>query len=153
MVLRLQRRLGGARDIELGYGVVVSHRAFTYGDLREAEATAMRLARQTLPADRAFNAECIDDEDLGPEHDEALRGQLARHLVKLLLMRFGTGWQGVEGEDGAPAPLTAETLDTFLDLFPGVATTLHAGLLAPWAELEREGNGSAPLQDTATAEA
>lgn len=152
MVLRLQRRLGGAREIPLGYGVTVSHQAFGYADLREAEATAMRLARQTLPAARAFDAECLDDEDLGPEHDEALRGQAARHLVKLLVTRFGTGWSGVETEDGAAAPLTADYLDAFLDTFPGVASSLHAGLLSPWVALEQEGNVSAPLPDTATAE-
>ena len=152
MVLRLSRRVGAARTIDLGYDVTVSHRAFGYADWREAEATAMRLARQTLPAELAFAAECSDEEDLGPEYEEALRGQAAQHLVKLLLVRFGDGWTGVEGPDGAPAPLTAETLDQFLELFPGVAGTLHASLLAPWVEVAREGNVSAPSQDTATAE-
>lgn len=152
MVLRLQRSLAQSREIALGYGVTVSHRAFGYGDLREAEATAMRLARQTLPPDRAFEAELSDDDDLGPEHEEALRGQAARHLVKLLLLRFGTGWQGVETGEGAPSPLDADALDAFLDLFPGVSSSLHAGLLAPWVELEQEGNVFAPSPDTVTAE-
>jgi len=152
MVLRLARRLGVARTIELGYNVTVSHRPFGYADWREAEAAAMRLARSTLPADLAFKAEMADDEDLGPEHEEALRGQAARHLVKLLLSRFGTGWTGIETESGDPAPMTPETLDMFLELFPGVAGTLHASLLAPWIEAEREGNVSAPSPGTATAE-
>ena len=152
MVLRLTRRLGAARRIELGYGVTVSHRAFSYADLREAEATALRLARQSLPEALAFEAECLDDEDLGPEHEEALRGQAARHLVKLILLRFGTGWTGVETEAGAPAPLDAASIEAFLDLFPGVASALHAALLQPWVDLEQEGNASAPLPDTAMAE-
>ncbi|MGR3438770.1 hypothetical protein [Salipiger abyssi] len=151
MVLRLKRRLTDDRTVEVGYGVTISHRAFSYAEFREVEATAMRLARETLPAARAFDAATLDDEDLPPEHEEALRGQSARHAVKLLLLRFGTGWDGIETEDGAPAPLTAESLDLFLDLFPGVAATLHALLLSPWAELEQEGNGSAPSPHTATA--
>ena len=152
MVLRLARRLGVARTIELGYNVTVSHRPFGYADWRAAEAAAVRLARSTLPADLAFKAEMADDEDLGPEHEEALRGQAARHLVKLLLLRFGTGWGGLETDRGEPAPLEADSLDLFLDLFPGVASALHGQLLSPWHELEREGNGYAPSPSTATAE-
>lgn len=153
MVLRLSRAMAGARTIPLGYGVTVSFRQFTFAELREAEATAMRLARETLPPARAFDAAALDDEDLGPEHDDALRGQAARHLVKLLLTRFGTGWEGVEDETGAPAPLEAGSIDAFLDLFPGTAASLHAGLLAPMVAVEMEGNVSAPSPHTATAEA
>ena len=153
MVLRLARRLAVSRTIDLGYGVSVSHRPFGYADLCEAKATAHRLARESLPAARAFDAALHDDEDLGPEHEEALRGQAARHLVKLLLLRFGDRWEGIEAEDGSPAPLTAETLDASLDLFPGVASTLHISLESPWVELEMEGNVSAPSPHTATAEA
>lgn len=152
MVLRLVRGLTGGRTIELGYGVTVTHRGFTYADLREAESTALRLARETMPAARAFDAAALDDEDLPPEHEEALRGQAARHLVKLLLLRFGTAWGGLETDSGEPAPLTAESVDMFLDLFPGVASALHGQLLSPWHELEREGNGYAPSPSTATAE-
>lgn len=151
MALRLKRGLTEGRTLELGYGVNVTHRPFTYADLREAEATALRLARETLPAARAFEAAATDDEDLPPEHEEALRGQAARHLVKLLVLRFGTAWGGVETDTGDSAPLTAESLDLFLDLFPGVASALHAQLLAPWFELEQEGNGFAPSHSTATA--
>ncbi|MBU2960062.1 hypothetical protein KO516_04305 [Citreicella sp. C3M06] len=153
MALRLVRALSGPRRIELGYGVAVSYRAFGYADLREAEATAHRLARETMPERLAFAAALHDDEDLGPEHDEGRRGQFARHLVKLLLLRFGTGWEGVEVDDGRAAPMTEDTLDAFLSLFPGVASVLHVRLLEPWAELEAEGNVSARSPHTATAEA
>ncbi len=153
MVLRLSRALDGARKITLGYGVAVSFRQFSFADLREAEATAMRLARETLPPAHAFDAAALDDEDLGPEHEEALRGQAARHLVKLLLTRFGTGWEGIEDETGAPAPLSSASIDAFLELFPGTASVLHQGLLAPMVAVEREGNVSAPSPHTVTAEA
>ncbi|KAB2539657.1 hypothetical protein AL035_17765 [Salipiger aestuarii] len=153
MALRLARGLSGPRRIELGYGVFVSHRPFGYADLREAEATAQRLARTTVPERLAFEAALHDDEDLGPEHDEAARGQFARHLVKLLLLRFGAGWDGVEAEDGTPAPMTEQSLDAFMSLFPGVSSVLHARLIEPWAELESEGNVSALSPHTATAEA
>ena len=91
----------------------------------------MRLAGETLPPAHAFDEAALDDEDLGPEHEEALRGQTAQHLVKLLLTRFGTGWDGIEDDTGAPASLQSETIDAFPDLFPGTAYSLLSGLLAP----------------------
>ncbi|GGG59758.1 hypothetical protein GCM10011415_02110 [Salipiger pallidus] len=153
MVLRLSRALAGARTIPLGYGVTVSFRQFGFSDLREAQAAAMRLARETLPPAHAFDAAALDDEDLGPEHEDALRGQADRHFVKLLLVRFGTGWEGLEDETGAPAPFEAATIDIFLDLFPGTASVLHQSLMAPVVAVEMEGNVSAPSPHTATAEA
>ncbi|MBE9635780.1 hypothetical protein [Salipiger mangrovisoli] len=152
MVLRLHRRGSEPRQIDLGYGVTVSCKPFGYADYREAEAAALRLARQNLPEELQLEAEIHDEENLGPEHDEALRGLAARYVVKLLLLRFGAGWAGVELEDGSAAPMTAATLDEFMRLFPGVSATLHGELLAPWIALEMEGNVSAPSPNTATAE-
>lgn len=152
MALRLHKRTSEPREIALGYGVTVSCRPFGYAEYREAEAAAMRLARQNLPEALQFEAEMLGEDDLPPEHDEALRGLAARYVVKLLLMRFGAGWAGIEAEDGTPAAMTSDTLDQFMALFPGIAATLHGELLAPWLAVELEGNGSAPLPNTDTAE-
>lgn len=150
----------GARDLNPGYGVVIGIRAFSFADLKAAEATALRLAREQRPAEEAIEVEAVDDEDLSPEIKDDVQGRVVHNLVLLLLLRFGTGWQGVVAapsdtvdapeEDEVTAPFDRASLTQFLAQFPGVASALHAEMLSPWAEVIAEGKGSAPLPGTGT---
>lgn len=149
MALRLSRAIGTARRIELGYGVAVSVEPFSYAQFQAMQAAALRLGRESLPADMAVEVEAVDDEDLRPEIEDRVRGDAAAHLLRLVLIRYGAGWEGLEDDAGAPAPMTPDSIGHFLDLFPGVATQLQHALLAPFHEVASEGNGSGPSLVTA----
>lgn len=149
MALRLSRVVDRPRRIEVGYGVAMSFRPMSYAAYKEVEAAALRLARERLPIDMAAEVEAVDDDDIRPEVEDRLRGEAAAQLVRMAMLRFGESWEGLEDETGAPAPMTPETVSQFLELFPGVASFVHQALLAPFQELRREGNASAPSQGTA----
>lgn len=148
MALRLSRSLGTERQIDVGYGVSFRFRPFTFAELKEAEATAHRLARESLPPRLAVEAEAFDDEDAGPDVDDAVRGRFAEVLTLLMVLRFGTGWDGVEIDDGVPAPFERQAVEQFLDQFPGVAMILQHSVLAPWSAALSEGKGYAPSPGT-----
>ncbi|MAC81489.1 MAG: hypothetical protein CML66_25900 [Rhodobacteraceae bacterium] len=149
MALRLGRAIAAERTIEVGYGVSFSFRPFSFADFKEAEAAAMRLARDGMPAMMAVELEAVDDEDVAPEVEDNLRGRAAANLVRLLIRRFGTGWDGIEAEDGSPAPFDAEHIGQAFELFPGIIQMLQQSLMVPFQEVAREGKPSAPSQSTA----
>ena len=151
MALRLARKLGRSRRIELGYGVWVDLRPFSYAEFKECEATAMRMALDGMSTADATETAAMDDEDLRPEVEEATRGRFASFIVHLVLVRFGEGWGGIEDEDGAPVAMNAGTIAQVLEAFPGVAQALHIEMLQPFQAVDAEGNVSAPLPNTATA--
>jgi hypothetical protein len=153
MALRLSRSLNVERRIEVGYGVIFRIRAFSFAEYKEVEAAAHRMARETLSPGIAIELEAVDDEDLKPEVDDAMRGRFAQTLTLLLLLRFGTGWGGVEIDDDKSAPFERQSIEMFLDQFPGVAIVLQQQLLLPFQTIAAEGKGSAPLPDTGTPEA
>jgi hypothetical protein len=148
MVLRLSRAIGVSRRIEVGYGVVFQIGPFTFAEYKEAEATALRLARAALPPAVALDMEAYDDEDMPAAVEDTTRGIFASQMLSLMLRRFGVGWEGVELEDGSPAPLDGEAIDQFLAMFPGAAQQLQHGLLAPLVAVTSEGKGSAPSPST-----
>ena len=139
MALRLDRSVARNRRIDLGYGVSLTMRPFGFAEFKEAEAAAHRLASQTLPPAEAASIDAFDDEDLPPEVEDATRGQFASHLIRILVSRFGDGWEGVETESGEPAALTLRTFDEFMTLFPGVVQGLQVQLLAPYQAAVLEG--------------
>lgn len=149
MALRLGRAIGAARRIECGYGVAFDIAPIPFAAFKEIEATAWRLARESLPLEMAAEIEALEDEAVRPEIEDRIRGAASALIVRLAVLRFGRGWEGIEAEDGTPAPLTADTLDQVFDLFPGVVQRLQMDLLTPFQEVEREGNASAPSPDTA----
>jgi hypothetical protein len=150
MALRLSRKLNGPRRIDLGYGVAITVAPFTFAQFKEAEAAALRLSEEARSQADAALFEALDDEDLPPEAADAVRGSFGQALLRILLVRHGTGWEGIETDDGTPAPMTHATIGDLLDLFPGVAQVLSRDLMAPFHALVSEGNGSAPSQGTAT---
>lgn len=149
MALRLGRAIAAERTIKVGYGASFSFRPFSFADFKEAEAAAMRLAREGMPAVMAVELEAVDDEDVAPEVEDNLRGRAADNLVRLLVRRFGTGWDGFETEDGSPAPFDADHIGQVFDLFPGIVQVLQQSLMTPFQEVTREGKPSAPSPSTA----
>lgn len=149
MALRLGVAIGQARRIDCGYGVAVLVGPMSFAAFKEIEATAWRVARDRLPLDMAAETEAVEDADLRPEIEDAIRGAAAAQLLRLALIRFGRAWEGLELEDGTPAPMTADTVDQALELYPGVGQAIQASLLTPFQEVGREGNASAPSPATA----
>lgn len=153
MVLRLARSLNAERRIDVGYGVAFHIRAFSFAEYKEVEAAAHRMAREKLPVGIAAEIEAVDDEDLKPEVGDAMRGRFAQILTLLLLLRFGTRWDGVEINDDEAAPFERVSIELFLDQFPGVAIALQQHLLMPFQAVASEGKVSALSPDTGTPEA
>jgi hypothetical protein len=149
MALRLGRSIGARRRIDCGYGVAVDLSPMSFAAFKEIEATAWRLAREGLPLEMSAEIEALEDEAVRPEVEDRIRGAASALIVRLAVLRFGAGWDGIEAPDGSPAPLNAETVDQVFDLFPGVVQRLQVELLAPFQEVEREGNAFAPSSDTA----
>lgn len=150
MALRLTRKLEEPRTIDIGYGVEVDMQPFTYAQFKEAEAAAARLSEGSGDAADAAAREAIDDEDMPPEVEDAVRGRYGHALLLILVVRHASGWRGIVTDGEAPAPLTHATVAQFLDLFPGAAQTLAREVMAPAHWLVSEGNGSAPSQGTGT---
>jgi len=150
MVLRLARHIGQDREIDVGYGVVFRFGPISYAAFKEAEAGAHRLARETVDMATAVALEASEIEDLDEEAEDHLRGRFAECLILLLCLRFGTGWDGVELENGEAAPFRRNEVSEFLSLFPGVALTLQQRLLSPFEMVSSEGKGSAPSPNTAS---
>jgi hypothetical protein len=148
MVLRLGRSIDAVRDIDVGYGVSFTFRPFSYAEYKSAEAAAQKLARSGLSMSSQIAVETADDEDLPEQVEQEIRGRFHSVLLLILLDRFCTSWAGVELEDGTPAPTEYGCFEVFLKEFPGVANTLAGRLLAPFFEVEQEGNGSAPSPST-----
>lgn len=151
MALRIARSLGQARRIDLAYGTSITFRPFTFAEWKEVEATATRLAREARPLMLQAEAEALDDEDLPPDHEDQLQGAYFDQLLRLAVVRFATGWEGLEGEDGNPAPLTMRSVGDLLDMAPGIAVELQRRLLQPMDAIVSEGKGCAPSQSTDTA--
>ncbi|WP_152455723.1 hypothetical protein [Roseivivax sp. THAF40] len=149
----MSRKLMGPRRIDIGYGVAFHVRPFTFADFKNAEASAVRIAEESRSPMDAAAVEAIDEEDMPPEVEDAFRGDFAQALLLVLLQRYGEGWEGVETEAGTPASFDRRSILEFLDLFPGAGQTLQREILLPFHVLVSEGNGSAPSQDTASAEA
>ncbi|MBO9451444.1 hypothetical protein J7426_14315 [Tropicibacter sp. R16_0] len=144
----------------MGYGVSFLVRGFSYAEFKEVESAAQRIAREQAPMSEQAELDSMDDEDISPETEDAVKGRYAHALLLLILLKFGTGWRGVvlapegEGEVVDPdaeeieAPFVKPRIEDFLEQFPGAALSLQQQLLTPYQAVSLEGKGSAPSQST-----
>jgi len=153
MALRLGRSIGQEREIDVGYQVVFTFRPFSYAELEEVKSAAQKLSRDALSLQSQMAVEAIDDEDMPDQVENEIRGKFQHVLLLTLVIRFCSKWDGVEKEDGSPAPLEFGYIDSFLTEFPGVANTLAQQVLLPYQMVAQEGKGSASLPNTVSAEA
>lgn len=78
----------------------------------------------------------MPDPDAGPE---AYAYAFARALARLAIL----DWEGVGDADGAPAPVTADTVEALMDVWP-VFERWQAVYVTPGLLLDAEKNASAP---------
>jgi hypothetical protein len=127
------------RTVALGYGVSVTLAPVGYADLKAAEVTAIRRARDRLNLDDA--RDLVAGEDV-----EAREGRIAGLAEEIMLDELVRthvrGWSGVMDEDGkTPAPLTPETWARFRRGVPFLADRLRAEMRLPSEMIVAEGNG------------
>lgn len=79
----------------------------------------------------------------------SLEAQFTVDMAKAILRRTVIEWEGVEGEDGEPAPVTAAYIDALVD-HPAVFNPLMEKYLSRFFTLESEKNGSAPSPNGTT---
>jgi hypothetical protein len=140
MAVILSKELFKPRTIPCGYGVKITFAPFGFADYREAEARSRRLAADRLTQPEALAMDQKSDEDLGPEFQERLFGLASEVLIDSLVMKFATGWEGVEDETKAPLPLNPENWQSFRDEFPTLVDILDRSLGKPMQVLADEGN-------------
>ncbi len=143
MAIRLVE-LFDARSIDLGYGVSVRVRPIGYADLKAAEASALRRARERkaalLDAPDAVAQDAADNRS----SDDEMLGLAEELLLDEMVHRFVESWDGVLDEDGlTPAPLTPATWRKFRQGVPMLADVLRAALRRPVDLVVCEGKPSA----------
>lgn len=154
MVAKLSKALRGEkRRISLGYGVSFEFEPFTFAQYKEAEAWAMRNAREGLTSAQEAALAGAEVEELGGEFQDTLMGLAAQMILDRLVMNFCTGWDGVEGfdkdpEDSAPLAFTPENWEMFRDEMPALVELLEQQLRNPMHIVVTEGNGSGLSQST-----
>lgn len=112
-----------AQWVDLGHGVRVLVDPLTAAILMAAKA-AVRLL----------------DAPAGVDAPDAWRGgELIKALGRVLIRE----WEGVEGADGLPAPVSAEAIDALLDL-PLLCSAFEQRVLQPAILMDAEKNGSSP---------
>lgn len=105
-----------------------------------ATSAVMTAVRQD-PVLVALRKEAAGPEGVALEVEPA---ELAVLFAKLVAQRVILEWEGVEDDDGNPAPVTAENVAALLDQYL-CFEAWQVNFMARWLGLESEKNGSAPL--------
>ncbi|GHF71180.1 hypothetical protein [Seohaeicola zhoushanensis] len=71
------------------------------------------------------------------------KGRVGLMFAKAVARRVIDGWDGVEDEDGQPAPVTPDRIDAFLDIAP-IYDAFTSVYLTRWLIVQHEKNVSAP---------
>lgn len=71
------------------------------------------------------------------------RGQFSVLLAKAIARQVIDSWEGLEDDDGSPAPVTPDRVDALLDLAP-IYDAFIAVYMGRWLTLSAEKNDSAP---------
>lgn len=136
MVISLNKALTEERRIDLGRGVAIRVRPVGFA----------RFSRLNLDALMRAQAEIAGKgEDAASPMAISALSQL--YLDRDLIVASLTGWEGIEDETGAVAPITAETWALFAELHPDLATVAIAEIRMPGLLAAAEGNASAPSPD------
>ena len=101
----------------------------------KADAALRELAHE-------IKAELAEGEVPTPEV-MAGHGQFAVMFAKAIARQVIQSWDGIEDEDGSPAPVTPDRIDAFLDLAP-VYDKFVSVYMARWLVLQSEKNAFAP---------
>ena len=117
--------------LDLGHGVRVHVRPCTTALMMAARAEAQRSAMPSTNETQAV-------------------GERTAALVKALGRLGIQEWQGVGDAAGEPAPITPESVDALLDLWP-MAEAFERLYLAPALLLDDEKNASRPSADGTSA--
>lgn len=140
MAISLRKALTEEREIDLGRGVTVRVKPVGFARFSRLNAEALMRAQAELAAagegEPAFGA---------------VAALSQTHLNVAMIVETITGWDGVEGEDGAPAPVTAATWALFADICPDLASIVVAEIRQPGVLAACEGNAFAPSPNGAQA--
>lgn len=98
---------------------------------------------RAMPAGSAVMAAARYDPGVAAITEETTQEAAALAFAKAVAKQTILDWEGVEGADGAPAPVTPEHIDAFLDVYP-IFEAWQTRYMARWLGLELEKNGSAP---------
>ena len=106
---------------------------------------------ELLPGVRVFAAPATSAVMAAARHDPGVEAITADTRLEAAALAFARAvakqtildWEGVESEDGAPAPVGPETIDALFDHFRAFEAW-QLRYMARWLGLEQEKNGSAP---------
>jgi hypothetical protein len=140
MAISLRKALTEERSLDLGRGVTVRVKPVGFARFARLNAESLMRAQAELAAAGA-----------GEPSSGAVAVLSQKHLDAALIVESITGWDGVEGEDGLPAPVTAEAWALFADLCPDLASIVVAEIRHPGILAVYEGNASAPSPNGAPA--
>jgi hypothetical protein len=140
MVVSLKKALTEERALDLGRGVTVRIKPVGFARFARLNAEALLRAQAELAA--AGEAEPASG---------AVAVLSQKHLDAALIVESITGWDGIIGEDGLPAPVTTEAWALFADLCPDLASIVVAEIRHPGILAAYEGNACAPSPNGAPA--
>jgi hypothetical protein len=141
-MIRLIKR-AERREIDLGYGVVVTVKPVTTWVHRSAQHSAERMVRELAHEAgliEAAGGSIHDIPDLYQRdgmlglRDQMMLQALARHAI--------IEWQGVAGEDGQPLPPSPAAVDALMRDHPAIAARFEVEYLRELNAMYAEGNGS-----------
>ena len=102
------------------------------------------LRLHVLPVTTATMVAARNDAAVEALPEAASKEEQALVMAKAVARRVVTGWEGVGDADGKPVPVTPESIDALLDIWP-IFEAFQTRCLAPHLMLEQEKNASAPL--------
>lgn len=150
-------RLGNGkqpRRMTLGAGVAVTVKPLTFALYRAAVHSAERQAREVASELGLIEAAGGSIADIPSPHDaEGMRGLRDQFLLQALARHAIAAWEGIGDADGAPAPVTPETIDALIRDHPLLAERFEVEYLREITEWIAEGNasGAAPTGTSAAA--
>lgn len=128
--------------IDLANGVRVQVRPLTTAAWETARARARRLAEELADHEQAI-AEAGGAVDGLPDlTDPDARQGLSQMLYVIALAQGAIlAWDGVGDAAGAPAPVTADSVEALIRNVPSIAETFVVAYTRPLSEALAEGNG------------
>lgn len=130
------------RSLDLGFGVSAVVKPLSYAIWRAAILAAERQALQVATERGLVEAAGGMISDIPEPHDrDGIRGLRDQFMLQGLARHAILEWAGIIDEEGAPAPLAAETINLLIRQHPLIAARFETEYLSELDPLVAEGNG------------